>query len=120
MTGIVTIGCLVLALGTVLVAGVRALRDEPAARAELVGAGLLELGVLVYVVVRVVDLAGGHRPPSLGIVIAYLFGIVLVMPVTVVLGLAERSRWGPIVIGVGAIVVCVLFKRVDQIWTPRG
>ncbi len=120
MTGIATIVCLVLALVTVLATGVRALRDQTVDTIELAAAGLLELGVLFYVGVRVADLAGGHRPPSLAIAIAYLIGIVLIMPVTVVLGIAERSRWGPVVLGVGALVVCVLFARIDQVWTPHG
>jgi hypothetical protein len=120
MTGIVTIVCLVLALGVVATTGVHALRDRPADTSDVVVAGLLELGVLVYVAVRTVDLAGGHRTSSLVLAVCYLVGIVLVMPVTVLLGLAERSRWGPVVIGVGALVVCVLFARVQQLWTPHG
>ncbi len=120
MTGVVTIVCLVLAVGTMVAAGVRALRDRPVERVELATAAVLELAVLVYVVVRVVDLARGHHPPSLGIVVVYLVGIALVMPVAAVLALAERSRWGPIVLGFGALVVCVLFARVNQIWSPGG
>ena len=120
MTGIATIVCLVLALATMVGAGVRALRDQAVGRPELVAAGVLELGVLVYVVVRVVDLVGGHRPSSTAIVVVYLVGIALVMPMAGLLALAERSRWGPIVLGVGALVVCVLFARLDQIWSPGG
>lgn len=120
MTGIATIVCLVLAGVTMLVAGIRAARDRPVERLEIVTAGLLEVGVLVYVAVRAVDLVGGHRASSLGIVVVYLVGIALVMPVAAALGLAERSRWGPIVLGFGALVVCVLFARLDQIWSPGG
>ena len=120
MTAIATIVCLVLALVVVIVTGLRALRDAPADTREVVAAGALEVGVLGYVVVRVVDLAGGHRTSGLVVVIAYLIGITLVMPVVVLLGLAERSRWGPVVVGAGALVVCVLFARINQIWTPGG
>jgi hypothetical protein len=120
MTEIATIACLILALGTVLVTGLRALRDEPVAWIDVVAGGLLELGVLFYVAVRVADLIGGHRPSSLAVAIAYLIGIVLVMPVSAALGIAERSRWGPTVLGAGALVVCVLFARIDQVWRPHG
>ena len=120
MTTIATSVCLILALGTVLLSGVRALRDEDVATSELVAAGLLELGVLYYVAVRVVDLIGGHRASSLAVLIAYLVGIVLVMPVAATLAIVEHSRWGPIVLGVGALVVCVLFARIDQLWRPHG
>jgi hypothetical protein len=120
MTGIATVICLVLALGTVLATGLRALRNQGIASSELVAAGLLELGVLFYVGVRIADLIGGHRPHSVALAIAYLFGILLVMPVAAALGLAERSRWGPLVLGAGALVVCVLFARIDQVWMPHG
>lgn len=120
MTAIATIVCLVLALAVVVFAVVRYVRDQPADTPDVVVSGVLEVGVLCYVVVRVVDLARGHETSSLGLSIAYLIGIALVMPVAVLLGLAERSRWGPVVIGVGALVVCVLFARIDQVWTPGG
>ena len=120
MTGIATVVCLVLALGVVLVNGVRALRDRPVTTREVGAAGILELGVLFYVVVRVVDLVGGHKPHSMLLAVAYLVGILLVMPVAVALGIAERSKWGPVVVAVGALVVCVLFARIDQVWQPHG
>ena len=120
MTTVATIVCLALALVTVLAGGLRALRDRPVTAFELGAAGLLEVGVLLYVAVRAVDLVGGHRPPSTGLVLAYLVGIALTMPVAAALAIAERSRWGPTVLVAGAVVVCVLFARVDQIWTARG
>ena len=120
MIQIATITALVLALAVVVDNAWRYFRDRPADTPEVVVAAVFELGVLFYVVVRIVDLAGGHRTSSLGLAIAYLVGIVLVMPVTVLLGLAERTRWGPVIIGVGALVVAVLFARIDQVWTPNG
>lgn len=120
MTGIVTLVSLVFAVVTMALAAWRAGRDQVVGRPELAAAALLELGVLVYVVARVVDLAGGHRTSGTGIVVVYLVGIALVVPVAAVLALAERSRWGPIVLGFGALVVCVLFARVDQLWSPGG
>ena len=120
MTGIATIVCLVLAAVTVVLTGIRALRDRPVARVEIAAAGLLELGVLFYVGVRIADLAGGHRPASVALAVVYLIGILLVMPITAVLGIVERTRWGPIVLAAGALVVCVLFARIDQVWKPHG
>jgi hypothetical protein len=120
MTGLATVVCLVLALGVVLLTGVRALRDRPMSTRELASAGLLEVGVLFYVGVRVADLIGGHRPASMGLAVVYLVGTVLVMPVAAALGIAERSKWGPVVVGVGALVVCVLFARVGQVWKPHA
>jgi hypothetical protein len=120
MIGIATVVCLVLAVGVLATGGFRALRNEGAATSELVAAGLLEVGVFFYVGVRIADLIGGHRPHSMALAVAYLFGIILVMPVAAALGLAERSRWGPTVFVAGALVVCVLFARIDQVWLPHG
>ena len=120
MTGFITIVCVVLGLAIALVAGVRALLDRPTTRAEFAAAAVLEAAVLVYVIVRVADLIGGHTVDGTGIVVAYLFGLVLAMPVTVALSAAEKTRWGSVVLACGALVTCVLFARIDQLWTAHG
>ena len=120
MIAVATGACLVLALVTVLISGVRTLRDQLMTRTDLVSAGALEVGVLFYVGVRVAELIGGHRAPSQALAVVYLVGILLVMPVAVALGLAERSRWGPAVLVAGALTVAVLFARIDQVWTAHG
>lgn len=120
MTGVATIVCLVLAAGVLVVAGWRAHRDREVQRTELILTGVLEVGVLVYVAFRIVDLVRGHQPSSLGILVVYLVGTALLMPVAAGFALAERSRWGPVVLAFGALVVAVLFARVNQIWSPRG
>jgi hypothetical protein len=120
MTGIATIVCLVLALGTALLAGVQALRDRAVTRVGLILAGLTELAVFFYVGARVADLINGHHTSGLAIVIAYLTGLVLALPITAALAWAEPSRWGSVTLGVGALVVCALFARINQLWTPHG
>ncbi|MHA3703464.1 hypothetical protein ACXR2U_14905 [Jatrophihabitans sp. YIM 134969] len=120
MTGVATIVCLALAVVVMAVAGWRASRDRPVERTELIAAGVLELAVLVYVALRVVDLARGHETSGLGIVVVYLVGIAVVVPVAGFLALAEQSRWGPVVLAFGALVVCVLFARLNQLWSPGG
>lgn len=120
MTGIVTAVGLVLAGVVVVLTAFRALRDRPVERPELAVAGLLELAVLVYVVVRVVDLVRGHHVDSPVVLVVYLVALVLVVPVAVALAVAERTRWGAVTLGVGALVVAVLLARVHQLWTTRG
>lgn len=120
MVVVATVVALVLALAVVLDAAWCYRRDAAADTREVVIAGALELAVLFYVGVRVVDLAGGHRTSSLALAISYLIGVALVMPAAVLVGLFERSRWGPVIMAVGALVVAVLFARVDQLWTPGG
>jgi hypothetical protein len=112
--------CLVLALGTALLAGIRALRDRASSQPDFIAAAVTELAVLVYVGFRVADLIGGHHTSGLGIVIAYLIGISLAMPITVALSWAEPTRWGSVVLGSGALVTCVLFARINELWTPHA
>lgn len=120
MSKIATIICLGLAAVVVLLTAVQALRDRPVTKREVAAAAGLELGVLFYVGTRVAQLIGGHRPHSLALTLAYLLGILLVTPVAAALGIAERSKWGPVTLGVGALVVCVLFPRIDQVWSVHG
>jgi hypothetical protein len=120
MTGAATVVCLALALITALVSAVRAVRDRPTTKADLVLAGLTEVAVVVYVAFRVIDLIGGHRTSGLVVVIAYLAGLVLIMPIAAALSWAEPSRWGPVILGSGALVTCVMFARINELWTYRG
>jgi hypothetical protein len=120
MTGLTTIACLTLALLTALACGIDALRDLRVGRVDLVLAGVTELAILGYVAVRVVDLAGGHRSAGLAIVLAYLVGMILILPVAAALGLAEPSRWGPVILASGGLVVCVMLARIAQLWRPGG
>jgi hypothetical protein len=120
MTGLATVACLVLALLMAVACGVDALRDLRIGRVDLVLAGATEVAILAYVAVRTIDLAEGHRGAGLVIVLAYLIGLILVLPVAAALGLAEPSRWGPVVLASGGLVVCVMLARVAQLWRPGG
>jgi hypothetical protein len=121
MTGIATIICLVLGLSIAVVAGVRALLDRPSSRAEIGAAAVTELAVLFYVGLRVADLIGGHHTSgAVIVVVAYLAALVLAMPITAALAWAETSRWSSVVLGSGALVTCVLFARINQLWTRHG
>ena len=120
MTGVVTAIAVVLALVTVALCAVRALRNQRPARLEYLAAGVTEVAVLGYAAVRVVDLIGGHRSSNLLVVLAYIACIVLTLPVTAALSWAEPTRWGSVVLAAGALVVCVLFARINQLWSPGG
>jgi hypothetical protein len=120
MTELTTVLVLVLALLLALACGIDALRDLRVGRTNLVVAGACELAILGYVAVRAVDLAGGHRSAGLAIVLAYLVGLILILPIAAALGLAEPSRWGPVIVASGGVVVCVMLARIAQLWRPGG
>ena len=120
LTYVATTVCVVIALLAAALSGGYAALNRPPAKVLLAAAALTEVTVLVFDAVRVVDLVGGHHTSSLGLVIAYLVGLLLTLPVSTALGVAEPSRWGSAVMATGALVVCVLVARVHQLWSPHG
>ncbi|GAA0353091.1 hypothetical protein NE235_25900 [Actinoallomurus spadix] len=84
----------------------------------LLGAAALgEAGLLVQVVWAIVRLAGGARPVGgMPIFIGYLAGSLVILPVAAFWGLAERTRWGPVVLAAGFLVIAVLVVRMQQVW----
>jgi hypothetical protein len=83
----------VLAFATALVAGLHALRDRAVTKVDLGAAALTELAVLFYVGVRIAGLIGGHHTQGLAIVIAYLAGLVVVIPITAALARSSTACW---------------------------
>lgn len=120
MTGVVTIFCVVLGLALASALGIQIYRDRPASRAHLIAAGILEVALFVYVTLRVVDLISGHHVPGLAVLVIYLVAIVLTLPVAAALSWVEVTRWGSVILTAGALVTCVLFARINQLWLPHG
>jgi hypothetical protein len=88
---------------------------------HLIGVAVLEVTVLVLAGIAVATLIGGDRPGGeLGPFIGYLVSTVIAPPIGASLGLAERSRWGPAVVGVVCLVLPVLVVRLQQIWDGTG
>lgn len=119
-TTVATVICVALGLLLALVAGIEALRNRRVGKPLIALAGVTEAAVLFYVGVRIVDLAGGHHTSGLAIVLAYLVGLILTLPVAAALGWAEPSKWGTVTLGAGALIACVLFARINQLWNPHG
>jgi hypothetical protein len=110
----------VVALLTALAGAVAAVRNRPPGRVVLGVAALAELAVLVQSIVALVAIAGGERPPGTATSVAYLLGILVVLPLAAAWALVERTRWSGAVIAVGALAVAVMTVRVDQIWRGVG
>jgi hypothetical protein len=84
--------------------------------AHLAGAALLEGVLLVQLVVAVVDLAGGQRPPETATFLSYLVAVVLVPVAGVLWARTEPTRWAGTVVAVAALVVAVMVWRLVQLW----
>ena len=79
-------------------------------------AALLEVVVAVQVVWAVLSLVDGYRPAETLVVVFYLLGVLVVLPVVVAWSLAERTRWSNLVVAVGALTVMAMTARLDQMW----
>lgn len=75
----------------------------------------LELVLLVLAGAGIVALIGGEAADP-GSLIAYLITVVVLAPVALLWGIAEKSRWGSGVLCVGLATVAVLVARIDQLW----
>ncbi|GAB3597963.1 hypothetical protein GCM10027446_27000 [Angustibacter peucedani] len=116
LTLVLAVASLAFALGTALLAW----RDRPAGPRTLLAAAVVEAGFVVQLVVGVVMLATTDRDVPGVLFVAYLVGVLLVLPVAVVWSRAEQSRWGTGVLVVAGLVDAVLLARLQQIWGGQG
>lgn len=96
--------------------GLMALLDRAPGLAHLVGLTLVEVVLLVQAAVAIGKMFTGDRPEGMATFVGYLLTVVLVPPLAALLGLAERSRWGSVIVAVGCLVVPVMVIRLQQVW----
>ena len=85
---------------------------------HLIGLIVVELAVLAQAIIAGVRIAGGERPVGLLTFLGYLVTSAIMLPLTVGLSFMERTRWGAVIAGAGAVVVAVLVLRLQQVWSP--
>ncbi len=83
---------------------------------HLIGTAVVEFIVLAQVVLVITRLVDGEGPGDLVTFIGYLIMLVVALPASVAWSYLDRSRWGPAVIGVAALIVPVLVVRLQQLW----
>jgi hypothetical protein len=103
-----------------LAAGWATAHDKRIGTTVLVLAALTEVAVLAQLVVGITQLTAGHHEVSAALFVAYLVGLVVVVPLAVFWALGEPSRWGAGVLTVAGLVVLVLVARLHQLWTGAG
>ena len=116
----VTVTVLACAALLSVAAGVVTARNRRAGTTLLVLAALTELAVLAQLVVGVTQLASGHHDVSAALFVAYLVGLVVVVPLAVFWAIGEPTRWGPGVLTIAGLVVLVLVARLHQLWAGAG
>ncbi|MDN5797348.1 MAG: hypothetical protein L0H79_16550, partial [Intrasporangium sp.] len=82
----------------------------------MVVSGLVELALVVQLVVGLGRAGSIQDGSERATYIAYLFTVLIVLPVTVFIAIKERSRWTMGVVLGGAVVVAILVARILQIW----
>lgn len=95
-------------------------RNQIPREPHVIGAGVIEVLLIVQLVVAIVMMFVDGRPDDLAIFIAYLLFVLLVVPLALLWALAEKSRWGTMVLVIAALVVPVLILRLGQIWEGTG
>lgn len=86
---------------------------------QLVGAGVLEVLLVLQGVAGVVLHARAGREDA-ALFVPYLVTAVLVPPLGVFWALGERSRWGTGVLALASATVAVVVLRTWQIWVSGG
>ena len=85
----------------------------------LVGA-VIEVALLVQLVVGLARASAIDDGAERATFIAYLFTVLVVIPVTVVIAIKEKTQWAMAVVLGGAVVVAILVARLQQIWSVHG
>ena len=112
-----------LALSVAWLAGVvavfaawKTVRHTPFSDPMFYAIGAVEVGTVAMLIVGIVSLAATDRHVPGALLMSYLITEVLVPPVAVVWGVAEKSRWGTGVVLIGMWTVSVMAIRVIQVW----
>ena len=105
-----------LSAATAIWAAWKTIRHTRISDAMFYAISAVEIGTVVLLVAGVAGLASTTRNVEGTLLVSYLVTLVLVPPVSLVWGVAERSRWGTGVILIGMWTVAVMAIRVLQVW----
>jgi hypothetical protein len=108
----VTVAALLLAAWS----AVPAVRNRPIGVSHWSGLGVVEALVLAETVAAIVHLANGAHPRAYATFLGYLVAFLIVLPLAGGLARLEPTRWGAVIVGVGALVVPVLLVRINTLW----
>jgi hypothetical protein len=110
----------VLASVTLLWSLVMLAMDKPLNDALFWGLAVLEAALVGQSIAGFVALGWRSRPIEGVTFGAYLVTIVLALPIAVLWGVSDKSRWGMGVVAVGCFTVIVLTFRLLQLWAAHA
>lgn len=76
----------------------------------------VEIGTIALLVAIVAGLTSTEREVEGTLLVSYLVTLILIPPVALLWGVAEKSRWGTGVILIGMWTVAIMSIRVLQVW----
>jgi hypothetical protein len=116
MVAVVDWAVIVASLAYAAWALVAVVRNQAPREPYVIGAGVVELLIVVQVVVAIVLMISDGAPDETATFVGYLLMNLIIVPLGLFWALAEKSRWGTSVLVVAALVVPVLVVRLQQIW----
>jgi hypothetical protein len=94
--------------------------DRAPSRFDLLAMGVLSAVAAILVAVAVIGLVDGSRPSDTATFGGYLITTIAFAPAALWLAKLEPTRWGTLILGVGAVVLPVLVLRLQQIASVTG
>lgn len=98
----------------------RSALDRAPTRLDLIAAGVLTALTAVLVLLAVIGLFDGSRPADTTTFAGYLITTVAFTPTAAYLAKMEPTRWGSLILGIGALILPVLVLRLQQIASVTG
>jgi len=105
-----------LALAVAAHAAWHLMRNQPFSNPLFYSVAVLEIALIVLLIGGVIALSRTDKQVDGVLFISYLVTQVVIPPVAVVWGVAEKSRWGTGVVIVAMLTVAVLCARLHGIW----
>ena len=105
-----------LSLAIALWAAWKTIRHTRISDAMFYAIAAVEVGTVVLLIAGVAGLVSTTRDIESAVLVAYLLTLVLIPPVALMWGVAEKSRWGTGVILIGMWTVGIMAIRVQQVW----
>ncbi len=120
MIGWLTMVVIGIAVVAAIWGAVSAIIGRPAGNLLFYWAFLTALAVLVQSVVGIVAIARGNGPEELATSLAYLIGIIILMPAAIWWSLSDRSRFSGLVMTIAGAAIAVMSLRLLDLWGGLG
>lgn len=104
-----------LASGLTLWGLVRFFRSEPAIFKQVIGAGIIEFGIILVGIAAIVRQAQGRLDGDPFVFWGYVLTALFILPVCVAWAFADRSRVSSIVMSVGGLTIAVMMWRTWEV-----